>query len=167
MVTSPQRDEVVSYLHAQAAKLTPAQVMEKLSAEVESLLASAAGFSEDEARWAPEGEWNALQILEHVLESAPSYRQSVARLTRHPVNDAFEPPPVSTIPALSAAIRAELATTVAFVRSVGDAPADRTEVSDLFGPLNWREWALFERVHVRDHVLQLRALKSGLDTPGR
>ena len=108
-----------------------------------------------------------MRILEHMLESFAGYRRTISRTGRGvDIDDPPPAPPPSTVAALAAAIRAENEKTQALIRALGDAPADCREPSD-FGDLNWREWALFERVHLLDHVLQIRALKERLDTPGR
>lgn len=168
MVTEQQRDEVSSYLRSQAAKLTVQQLLEKRAQEVDELLMTVAGLSEDEARWAPDGEWDALTILQHVFDSQPDYRQRIARLaTGLELREAPIATPIATVQALSAGIRLQSQRSQALISSVADRPVDRMEDSDRFGDLNWREWALFERVHVKDHVLQIRALKEQMDTPGR
>lgn len=168
MVTDQQREEVTSYLHTQAAKLSVEQLLEKRAQEVEALLRSVAGLSDDEARWAPGGEWDAVTILQHVFDSQPAYRQRIARLaTGLELREAPIAAPVATVQALSAGIRQQLQRSQALIRSVADRPTDRVEDSERFGDLNWREWALFERVHVKDHLLQVQALKAQLDTPGR
>ena len=70
MVSEQQRQDVTSYLHAQAARMTTDQLLAKCAAEVEALLTATAGLDEDEFRWSPDGEWSAQTILQHLVDSA-------------------------------------------------------------------------------------------------
>jgi hypothetical protein len=167
LVSDAHREQVLSYLHAQAGKLSTEQLLVKRQVEVDNLLATVAGLSSDEASWAPEGEWSAVRILQHVLEGVQEYRGYIAgAATGRSAADRPAPLPEATVPALSAALRREHGKTQKLLLSLDASPATRT-VDGVFGPLNWREWALFERVHYLDHVNQVRALKDQLDTPGR
>ena len=160
MVSEDQRQQVWSYLQSQAAKLSTEELLVKRQTEVDRLLAEAGEMTEEQAAWAPEGEWSALQILQHVVDSFGSYRQTISRLGSGREIPGDQPgKAAATVPELSRAIQREHGKTQKLLLSLGDVPADRRENSDLFGDLNWREWALFERVHLLDHVNQIRSLK--------
>ena len=156
-----------SYLQAQAAKLSTADLLAKVRTDQDQLRAGAEAVPPDRFYDQPtEGEWSANEVLAHVVE----YGADVVSCIRRVLDGGGAPPPRPTDairrnpPRRTAAEwwerlgrdRAALFERVG--RAAGDEYLDVTWPHPSFGDLNWREWLLFIRLHDLDHARQLQAI---------
>ena len=168
MMTDEQL-RIRGYLKAQAAKLTPAEIVEKVKVAMLQLRAAAdavppARFGDPPAA----GEWSANEVMAHVVEAGRHFGGAVLRLLDGqppgaprdaPARDTA-PRPLETWWALLERDRSAL-----FERVLGADPRARLEGAvehPFFGPLNWREALLFIRLHDLDHAGQLQKVAGAL-----
>jgi DinB superfamily len=152
-----------SYLQAQGAKQTPAEIIGKVEAAMADLgkaarAVPAARFAE---RPEPE-EWSANEVLAHVVAADTYFGGGVvAILEGRPApprggGRGIDNAPTRTADAWLEILRNQRATLFECVRTAD--PAGRLDVAiehPFFGPLNWRETLLFTRLHDLDHAGQL------------
>jgi uncharacterized damage-inducible protein DinB len=157
------------YLTAQAAKLTPAEIVDKVRVAMLQLRAAAdavppARFGDPPAA----GEWSANEVMAHVVEAGRHFGGAVLRLLDgQPPGAPRDAPardtgsrPLETWWALLERDRSAL-----FERVLGADPRARLEGTvehPFFGPLNWREALLFIRLHDLDHAGQLQKVAGAL-----
>ncbi|HEV8439102.1 MAG TPA: DinB family protein [Methylomirabilota bacterium] len=156
-----------SYLQAQGAKLSPAELIDKVRAAMEEL--RAALFSVPPARLAERpaaDDWSADEVMAHVVSAGAQFGGGIARIL-----DDGEPATTRGGPdgtAMSATEwweRLDRARTALFERVLCADPMghlDQTIEHPMFGPLNWRETLLFLRLHDLDHAGQLRKIAAAL-----
>jgi hypothetical protein len=164
-----EQRRIRGYLTAQAAKLTPAEIVEKVGVGMAQLRAAAgavppARFNDPPAA----GEWSANEVMAHVVEAGRHFGGAVLRLLDGqppgaprdaPARDT-SPRPLETWWALLEHDRAGL-----FERVLSADPTARLEATvehPFFGPLNWREALLFIRLHDLDHAGQLQKVAGAL-----
>lgn len=166
---NPEHARIRDYLRAQAQKLEPAAIVDKVRGAMTDLRAAAAKvpparFSE---RPAPE-EWSGNEVLAHVVDAGRFFGGAiVAILDGAPaIPSARERPPVTeTRPAQAWLMDLERDRQVLFARVARAEPRARLDVSvehAMFGPLNWRETLLFMRLHDLDHAGQLDKIARAL-----
>jgi hypothetical protein len=163
---------VRGYLVAQAAKRTPAELVETLREAHAELLQALERVPETAFRTAPAAEeWSAADVLAHVrsmaLYDATAIPNAISAGTapNAGIRDQIEPAP-------SGATRAQLLGDLndarekliaAALAADPEAHLDvRWPMSD-FGALNWREALLFARVHTLDHARQMAAIAATVD----
>jgi len=158
-----------SYLQAQAAKLTPGQIVEKVRAAMADV--QTALFAVPAQRFArrPSGqEWSANEVMAHVVTAGAHFGGGIIRIldggsTEATVADRIE----SDVPLKTAAEwwsileRERNALFERVERADPDAHLDRSIRHGMFGPLTWREALLFLRLHDLDHAGQLRKIAEG------
>jgi uncharacterized damage-inducible protein DinB len=167
-----EQARIRGYLVAQGARLTPAQIVEKVQAAMRDLHAAAtdvpaARFDE---RPAP-GEWSANEVLAHVVDAGRHFGGAIVRmldgLPAGGVRDRLEREvPRRSLAQWWAALEADR--TALFARVAGADPQGRLDATvehPFFGPLNWREALLFMRLHDLDHAGQLQKIATALATP--
>lgn len=168
MTTSEDHQRVRGYLISQANKLSLSELVAKVRADVlplreVALAVPAARFND---RPAPD-EWSAAEVLTHILEMNENGARSIESIIAggEPVRNIRDEISGATRSALGSAAaywdvfharREQLLENV--LRANGDEHLDTTIVHHMFGPLNWREWLLFMRVHDLDHLRQLQAI---------
>jgi len=168
-MTDEQR-RIRSYLQAQGAKLSPVQVIEKIRAAMTEL--SAAALSVPAARFgerpAPT-EWSANDVMAHVVDADAHFGGGIVSiLDGRPAPGGVErraaaQAPLRTAEAWGATLGRAREALFARVRAADPtAHLDRTIEHPMFGPLNWRETLLFQRLHDLDHAGQLRQIAAGL-----
>lgn len=164
-------DEVVrvrGYLTSQAAKRTPAQLVEALREAHQQFIAATNAVPEAKFRVPPsEGEWPAIDILEHVrmlaefdvdtivrvIEGGEPAKTSMERLDEpNPAPDATREDLLATVSDLREQLMA------AALQADPNARLDITWRHTEFGAMNWREWLLFARVHTLDHARQIQGI---------
>ena len=159
-----------SYLQAQAAKLTPGDIVDKVRAAMEELATAAAAvpagrFAE---RPTPE-EWSGNEVMAHVLAADAFFGGGIlailddAPLPPRPEGRGIQGAPLR--PAAEWTERLDRARARVFARVQAADPTarlDRTIEHPMFGPLTWRETLLFARVHDLDHAGQLRKIAVAL-----
>jgi len=159
-----------SYLEAQAAKLSPAEVIDKVRAAMEQLRSAALAVpaSRFDERPAPD-EWSGNDVMAHVVAAGARFGGAIVRI----LDGAPAAPPAAgggeaRAPALPAALwwerlaRDREALFERVLRADARAHLDRTIEHGLFGALNWRETLLFLRLHDLDHAGQLAKIRAAL-----
>ena len=158
------------YLQAQGAKLSPAEVVEKVRAAMDDLHAAlsavpGARFAE---RPGPD-EWSANEVMAHVVNAGGRFGEGITRaLDGAPAGPAVPDRIEAGVPTLTAAewwdrlMRDRTALFTRVLRADPDAHLDRAIEHGMFGPLNWRETLLFLRLHDLDHAGQLRTIAACL-----
>lgn len=147
------------------------ELLSKMAEERARLLAQVSALSDEAASRRPEGttgeaEWSAKEQLAHLWEMERTYiawvkaalRENGADLsgvrgepTAIPVERALD----QSVPELVAALEAERARTVAFIRSLTPAQFDRTARSPMFGELTVLQWLRSFYRHDRMHSDQI------------
>lgn len=171
---SPQQAEdaqrVRGYLVGQAAKRTPAQIVESVQQAHAEFLAALNGVPEAAFRQPPApGEWSAADVLNHVrllalVDEIAIPGAALRGEQPQAVRDRIEPAPAD-------------ATRERYVREINgarerlcsaalaadpDAHLDVRWSVSVFGELNWREALLFARVHTIDHAKQMAAIAAAV-----
>jgi uncharacterized damage-inducible protein DinB len=165
-----EQQRVRSYLQAQGAKLTPAEIVEKVQAAMRELRAAAAlvppaRFTQRPGR----DDWSANEVMAHVVAAGRYFGGAIIALSAgrplaaRPAGRGHEDAP--PLPAqewldILERDRAEL-----FARALTADPQGHLEATvahPFFGPLNWRETLLFMRLHDLDHAGQLKQIAAGV-----
>lgn len=157
---------VRSYLASQSMKRTPAQIVEAIREAHRQFLEATVAIPDAAFRTPPQvGEWAAVDVLGHVCTMATLEEQAM-----HSVIERGEKPADisdSIEPASAGATREEMLATLETLRqrmiavvlqADPEAHLDITWGHREFGPMNWREWLLFARVHTLDHARQMQAI---------
>jgi DinB superfamily len=168
-VNEEQR-RIRSYLQAQGAKLTPAELVEKVQGAMRDLRAAAALVPA--ARFAqrpgPE-DWSGNEVLAHVVAAGRYFGGAIvalaagAALAPRPTSRGNEGAPPRTAEEWLEILEQDRA--ALFARVLTADPAghlDGTVEHPFFGPLNWRETLLFMRLHDLDHAGQLKQIAAAL-----
>jgi len=174
-VTRVQSDEerrIKSYLTAQAAKLPPAALVEKVEAAMADLRSAAAAIPSARFAERPSAdEWSADEVMAHVVASGTYVGGGIVSiLDDRPLPARGEDDPSARpIPRTADAWCAQLAgdRAVLFARVLTADPnhaPDRSIEHGMFGALTWREALLFLRLHDLDHAGQLRKIAAALDS---
>ena len=158
-----EQERIRTYLRAQGAKQTPAEIVAKVEAAMADLAKAAravpvARFAE---RPEPE-EWSANEVLAHVVAADTYFGGAVVAILEDLPTPprgggrGFENAPLRTADAWLEILGRQRHTLFDRVRAAD--PAGRLDVTiehPFFGPLNWRETLLFTRLHDLDHAGQL------------
>lgn len=159
-----------SYLQAQGAKLSPAEVVGKVRAAMEqvrsaALAIPAARFDE---RPAPD-EWSGNEVMAHVVAAGAHFGGAILRVLGEAAAEAPEDArSAAGEPALPAAVwweRLSRDREALFERVLRADPGSHLTATiehGMFGALNWRETLLFLRLHDLDHAGQLTRIASAL-----
>ncbi len=165
---SDEAQRIRSYLVTQAAKLSVAEIVDKLRRDTPPLWDAAAALPAGRLGERPAAEeWSAFEVLTHVLamndhgvdaidgiigSGAPP--RPVADELRHERRTGF-----TTVEQYRQAwLQRREPFLVRVLQAAGDEHLDVTIAHPRFGPLNWREWLLFMRIHDLDHMRQLQTL---------
>jgi hypothetical protein len=164
-VTDEQK-RIRSYLQAQGAKLSPADVIEKVRAAMADLRRAAAAVpvARFEDRPAPE-EWSGNEVMAHVVDAGRHFGDQIVAVLdgAEPVRREREEGRRRTVDAWFDLLEQDREALFERVRA-GD-PAGRpgaTIQHGMFGPLTWRETLLFMRLHDLDHAGQLQKIAAAL-----
>jgi uncharacterized damage-inducible protein DinB len=166
---TPEHARIRGYLQAQAIKLSPPAIVDKVRAAMSQLGAAAAAvpaarFAE---RPAPE-EWSANEVMAHVVDAGRFFGGAITAVLDDGVVPAArrERRPVSETRTAVAWQRLLEADREALFARVAEAePSARLQATiehGMFGPLNWRETLLFLRLHDLDHAGQLSKITAAL-----
>ena len=166
-----EQRRIRGYLTAQAAKLTPAEIVEKVGVAMAQLRAAAEAVPPGRFNDAPApGEWSANAVMAHVVEAGRHFGGAIVRmLDGQPpggVRDRLERDvPMRPGPDWWATFEEDRAALFARVRAADpQGRLDATVEHPFFGPLNWREALLFLRLHDLDHAGQLQQITGILGT---
>lgn len=161
-----EQRRIRSYLQAQGAKLTPAEIVEKVQLAMRDLRASsalvpAARFTQ---RPSPE-DWSGNEVLAHVVAAGRYFGGAIvalasgAPLPARPDISGAEGAPTRTAEEWLEILEQDRAGLFARVLTADPAGhLDGTVEHPFFGPLNWREALLFMRLHDLDHAGQLKQI---------
>lgn len=163
-------ERVRGYLQAQAAELTTAEIVARLRAQSALLWQAAFALPDGSLRVRPGAEeWAAAEVLTHVLD----WNDRCSGMIEDIIATGAPPAPVRD--ELHHEQRADLATVADYERewlerrerlygqvcaARGDEHLDVRLEHFMFGPLNWREWLLFMRIHDKDHTGQLQQISA-------
>jgi hypothetical protein len=165
-----ESERIRSYLIAQAAKLSIAELVQKVRDDSSAL--EAAGAAVPRARFTDrpgEGEWSAAEVWTHVLQMSEHGAASIAAIldngklperARDEISGETRPG-LADSPAYWRAyldVREPLYERVS--KASGDENLDVKINHPMFGDFSWREWFLFMRVHDLDHMRQLQSIAS-------
>jgi hypothetical protein len=169
-----QTDEVLrvrGYLLAQANKLSLPDLVEKVRRDVLPLREAAAVPPDRFAERPAPDDWSAAEVFTHILEM----NERGARAIEGILDGGTLPPPITDV--MSGATRDDLRTAEDYWRvyqarreqllaralqATGEEHLDIKITHNQFGPLSWREWLLFMRVHDLDHMRQLQAISEAM-----
>ena len=165
-----QTQQALSYIRHQASK-----GLSDLSALVERTAADCAhcleGVSEEQASFKPGEEWSVKEVLGHMLVSGAGVNREIASLVagQPPVREARmgvvagADRPIDELRQRLARLWRETARLAASLPE--DGSVERTWEHPVFGPLNFREWIAFQRIHALDHVQQIEQVKAAPGYP--
>ena len=163
MAEADEQAKLRSYLAAQSAKLTAAEIRARLDEAAGELLAALAGVDDARAHRRPApGEWSVAEIVDHVTVTLEDVLPIMRTLAggRHPAQAMV----VSHAPAHAALPLATLverlrrgqAAVSDFLAAQGAEPHTDLRVADGdFGEVSWKGYALILRLHYRDHAQQV------------
>jgi hypothetical protein len=167
----PEEARIRSYLQAQGAKLSPAEIVDKVRAAMAELrtAAEAVPAARFDASPAPD-EWSANEVMAHVVDAGRHFGdQIVSILDGRSSEQSRERRDVErhTVAEWWTVLERDRAALFALVRAAdpGARLEERIEHAT-FGPLNWREALLFMRLHDLDHVGQLRKIAAAFGERG-
>ncbi len=159
-----------SYLASQSLRRTPVQLVETLQDAHQQFLAAVATVPVALFRTTPrEGEWSAIDVLLHVRTIAAIDETAISTVLERgeqppDIEDAIVPAPLETTRTELLAdlerFRKQLIAVV--LRANPESHLDITWSHREFGPMHWREWLLFARVHTLDHARQIQAIAAAL-----
>src|SRR5262245_6527497 len=158
-----EQQRIRSYLQAQAAKQTPAELIAKVEAAMADLAKAARAVPAARFGERPEPEeWSGNEVLAHVVAADGYFGGGiVAILDGRPTpprggGRGIENAPNRTADAWLDILDKQRGTLFDLVRAADpDARLDVTIEHPFFGPLNWREALLFMRLHDLDHAGQI------------
>jgi DinB family protein len=158
-----EQQRIRSYLQAQGAKQTPAEIVAKVEAAMADLAKAARAVPAARFAERPEPEeWSANEVLAHVVAADTYFGGGIVAILQGQPSPkrgggrGIENAPLRTADAWLEILRTQRATL--FERVGAADPAARLDVMiehPAFGPLNWRETLLFTRLHDLDHAGQL------------
>lgn len=168
---------VRGYLVGQAAKLSPAEIVEKVQSDGETLREAALAVPRGRFFERPGGagspEWSAAEVLTHVLQAGEICATAIEQMIDTGATGVYldatnEARPVAAVEIQSAADfwdafeerRGRLFDRV--LQSRGDEHPEATLQHQWFGAFTWRETLLFLRVHDQNHAGQLQAIAASL-----
>ena len=160
------RETVISYLTHQGRKDVPA-IVEVIERERRRLLDMLAEVSPEQEAYAPSaGQWSVRDVVEHVVAAERGVVEVIARLADVAAPPAGPPAAGRSLAELRehlAAVRAQL---LALAKGIpSDAALHAKHEHFFFGPLNWKEWLAFQRVHDGDHLQQIEAIRGSPSYP--
>ena len=165
-----EQQRIRSYLTAQAAKLAPADIVDKVRAAMGEVRSAA--FAIPAARFCERpgpDQWSANEVMAHVVSAGAHFADGIVRIldgrpSGPPAVDRIEPgAPERSAAAWWTELEADRERLFERVRRA-DARArlEETIPHRMFGPLNWRESLLFLRLHDLDHAGQLAQIAAAL-----
>ncbi len=164
------REQALSYMRHQASKSLSDSValIERTAADCDRCLEE---VREEQATFRYDEEWSIKEVLGHMLDSGKGVNKEIANLVENSPSEKEARMGVSSggdrpIEQLRQAL-ADLWQETG--RLVGSLPEDgnleRTWEHPMFGPLNFKEWIAFQRLHAMDHVQQMENVKAHPDYP--
>ena len=147
------------------------ELLDKMASEREALLTQAETMADEAASCAPadgegEAQWSPKQQLAHLAEMETSYRAWVRQALEEDAPDLTgvigEPPGIVLkqahdygVPALTAQLREQRATTLALIEAMAPEQFERTASQPMFGSLTVMQWLRSYYRHDRMHRDQM------------
>ena len=171
MTQSPEiAQQALAYARHQAAKSLAdlAALMERTGADCARCLEDT---SDAQASFSHGEEWSMKEVVGHMLGSSAAINHEIAGLaagreSRPPGRTGITAGGDRPIEELRRALAGLWAETGRLVASLPeDGNLERTWDHPWFGPLNFKEWIAFQRLHAMDHVQQMERLREHPDYP--
>ena len=179
-LTDDVQERVGSYIRHQAAK-EPDAIKDIVQTGHDKLLALLDGMSEEQATFKPSaGDWSVLEVLDHVVTAKRGVARTCVTLARGDVpagigEEGQEKSPqdgvtakhhFSSLAEARAGAEAAHAGMIEFIGGIAQGvDLDARYNHFLFGALNCREWAAFQRVHDGDHGNQIEKVLASAGYP--
>jgi hypothetical protein len=166
-----EQARIRGYLQSQAAKLSPADLMAKVRADMVQLEDAVTAAGRVEATRRPsDRDWSANEVLAHIVDSSARVNSAILSA----VEDGTKPAPLGDAITATAAVKSPHqwfeqlrderdALFSRLERATGSEHLDVAWKHPMFGDLNWREWLLFMRIHDLDHARQLQGIVAALE----
>jgi hypothetical protein len=167
-------ERIRGYLLAQANKLSVSDLVGKVRQDVQPLRQVAASVPPDRFRERPgPDDWSAAKVFTHILTMNEHGADAIEGI----LDTGAVPPRIED--QLRHEEREGLTTSEDYWRTFasrrerllervsragGDEHLDVKITHPMFGPLSWREWLLFMRLHDLDHTRQIQAVSEQLET---
>ena len=158
------REQALSYMRHQASKSLDdlATLMERTGAECARCLE---GVSVRQAAFHYDEEWSMKEVLGHMLSSGKGVNNEIANLVENRPSArearmgvvAGADRSLEEMCQMLTDLWAETGRLVASLPEGGN--LERTWNHPMFGPLNFKEWIAFQRLHAMDHVQQMEKVK--------
>ncbi len=159
------REQALSYVRHQAAKSLNdlAALMERTASDCARCLE---GVSEAQAGFRHDQEWSIKEVLGHMLASGAGVNREIGNLVedRRSAREARTGivtganQPIAQLREALSDLWAETSRLVASLPEMGN--LERTWDHPAFGPLNYKEWIAFQRLHAMDHIQQIDKVKA-------
>ncbi len=181
MTTVPEDvvTRLVSYLKHQAKK-EPESIQGLVQGGHDSLLTVLDAMTEEQAKFKPSTDiWSALEVLEHVVTGKHEVLRLCTGLAHGEtyagvgpdeesatIQDGITRVHFESLADARAAAESEHAEQLTFIASLSPETDVEARYSHfIFGALNCREWAVFQRVHDLDHGNQVEQVKAAPGYP--
>src|SRR5580658_490100 len=186
---APESIRMLEYLKTRADELSVAAIRERIHAAALELENAVAAVSAGEARLRPvEGKWTVAEVVDHIAQTQIRGTEELRHLLagrRPPLPPVYEAlrsgagqwaPWNLLVEELHAANRAMIEVFDGALDSISsDAPTvrtvmvalrkieeERTEPQIYLAELNWKEYALLQRLHLLDHRTQVKKLYASI-----
>jgi hypothetical protein len=169
-----QQDErsqrALAYLRYQGAK-PPAELRSLLERTAAECARSLEGVSEEQARFKPSpDEWSMTEVLRHLVFSAEQANRTARALASGagglPTYDpGFGPYQGWAFPDLKRRLAELLDEAMDLVEALPAAQETMATAPHILGDLNCREWLVFHRLHIADHLEQIEKIRSAPGYP--
>ncbi len=185
---APESIRMLEYLNARASELSVAQIRERIRAAAQELESAVAAVDPADARRRPiEGKWNIAEVVDHIsqtqIRGAEELRHLMAgrRPPLPPVYEALRSGAGQWAPwqmlteELHAANQAMVTLLESAKEEVPSPPTIRTVMVTLravagggtaaqiyFAELEFKQYALLQRLHLLDHRTQIKKLRASL-----
>ena len=174
MAQPPQdaQEQVLGYARHQAKKsLTDlAALMERSGVDCARCIE---GVSEAQARFSGAEKWTVKDVLAHLISVSRAVNSDLRNLAeekppkRLEAEPGMNPGTTASIDKLRSDLTELWRETRELVASLPeDGSVNATRPHPWFGPLNFREWIAFQRVHAMDHIQQIEKIKADPAYPG-
>ena len=164
-----EQARIRSYLTAQGAKLSTAEIVDKVRAAMDQLRAAAGAIPDANFGTRPAAEeWSANEVMAHVVKAGRHFGGAIVQLLDGAPVGGLRDQLERDVPRRSAsewwtALEEDRAALFARVWAADPQSAvEATVEHPFFGPLNWRETLLFIRLHDLDHAGQLQKIAAAL-----
>jgi DinB superfamily len=187
---APESIRMLAYLKARAAEMSVAQIRERIRAAAQELEGVAAAVDPADARRRPvDGKWNIAEVVDHISQTQIRGTEELRHLLAGrrpplpPVYEGIQSGAGKWAPwqVLAAELHAANQAMVTLLEAVNEEPpssptvktlvvtlratADGASAAQLYlAELDFKEYALLQRLHLLDHRTQIKKLRASLAT---